>query len=124
VPAELKLADRWTGPKLLERLENQLCRDYLRDIHSRRGFFVLVHNGTEKAWTVKEGVRVDFEGLVKALEGRWSELTPNFPEVDDVQVIGINLPLRAGLPAAADEVAARPRGRTGKKLAAHHTKTK
>ena len=28
VPAELKLAEKWTGPRLFERLENQLCRDY------------------------------------------------------------------------------------------------
>jgi hypothetical protein len=95
VPAELKLADRWTGPKLLERLENQLCGDYLRDHRSRRGLFVLVHNGTEKAWTVADGSRVDFDGLVEALTARWRLIAPNFPEVDDVQVVGINLPLRA-----------------------------
>lgn len=111
VPAELKLADRWTGPSLLERLENQLCGDYLRDSRSRRGFFVLVHNGTEKAWTVGEGKRVDFAGLVEALKVRWSEIAPNFPEIDDVQVVGINLPLRAGVPAGADKTAAPPRGR-------------
>jgi hypothetical protein len=96
VPVELKLADRWSGPRLLERLESQLCGDYLRDPRSRRGFFVLLNNGTERVWTVGEGDRVDFEGLVNALEARWRELAPNFPEIDDVQVIGIGLPTRAG----------------------------
>ena len=71
VPAELKLAERWTGPKLVERLENQLCGEYLRDPRSRRGLFVLVHNGTEKAWTVADGSRVDFDGLVEMLTARW-----------------------------------------------------
>jgi len=94
VPVELKLADRWTGPKLLERLENQLCGDYLRDPRSRRGLFVLVHNGTEKAWTVGAGDRVDFEGLVEALAARWRQIAPSFPDIDDVHVVGINLPLR------------------------------
>jgi hypothetical protein len=94
VPVELKLADRWTGPKLLERLENQLCGDYLRDAHSRRGLFVLVHNGSEKAWTIGDGVRVGFENLVEALETRWRTITRDFPEIDDVRVVGINLPLR------------------------------
>ena len=39
VPVELKLADNWTGPELFERLENQLCGDYLRDNRSSRGIF-------------------------------------------------------------------------------------
>ena len=34
VPCELKLADNWSGPDLFERLENQLCGDYLRDNRS------------------------------------------------------------------------------------------
>jgi len=44
VPVELKLADKWTGPALFERLENQLCRDYLRDNRSNRGLFILVYS--------------------------------------------------------------------------------
>ncbi len=110
VPAELKLADRWTGPKLLERLENQLCGDYLRDARSRRGLFVLVHNGTEKAWTVADGSRVDFDGLVEALTARWRLIAPNFPEVDDVHVVGINLPLRAR-PSSNGALATGPKSR-------------
>jgi len=124
VPAELKLADRWTGPKLLERLENQLCGDYLRDPHSRRGFFVLVHNGTEKAWMVGEGVQADFEGLVEALVARWRVIAPKFPDIDDVQVVGINLPLRVGLTVSDGTIAVIPRGRARKKSVGHQTKTK
>jgi hypothetical protein len=41
VRAELKLADKWTGPHLFERLEVQLCGDYLRDKRSSRGIFLL-----------------------------------------------------------------------------------
>ena len=29
VPTELKLADKWSGPDLFERLENELAGDYL-----------------------------------------------------------------------------------------------
>lgn len=94
VPVELKLADRWTGPNLLERLENQLCGDYLRDARSRRGLFVLVHNGSAKAWMIGDGVRVGFEKLVEALEARWKAIARDFPDIDDVRVVGINLPLR------------------------------
>ncbi|MFC0810365.1 hypothetical protein ACFHWW_33855, partial [Ensifer sp. P24N7] len=48
VPVELKLADKWSGPDLFERLENQLCGDYLRDNRSSRGLFVLVYSGVKK----------------------------------------------------------------------------
>lgn len=48
VPVELKLADKWTGAKLLERLENQLGGDYLRDIRSSCGVFLLVNHGGKK----------------------------------------------------------------------------
>jgi hypothetical protein len=43
VPTELKITDKWTGPALFERIENQLAGDYLRDIRSGRGIFALVH---------------------------------------------------------------------------------
>ena len=39
VPVELKLADKWGGRELFDRLENQLCGDYLRDNRSNRGIF-------------------------------------------------------------------------------------
>jgi hypothetical protein len=124
VPAELKLADRWLGPKLLERLENQLCGDYLRDPRSRRGFFVLVHNGKKKEWTVREGDRVNFEGLVKALEARWRAIAENYPEIDDVRVVGINLPFRTGVHSVDEEVAAAPQGRATKKPVRNQAKAK
>lgn len=47
VPAELKLADKWIGPHLFERLEIQLCGDYLHDVRSSRGIFVIVYRGTK-----------------------------------------------------------------------------
>ncbi|MFK0689893.1 hypothetical protein ACFX5Q_17030 [Mesorhizobium sp. IMUNJ 23033] len=96
VPAELKLADKWTGPELFERLENQLCGDYLRDNRSTRGIFVLVRNGEKAGWDVPGGVnRVDFEGLIAALQNRWEEIAHAFPGVDEVTVIGVDLLKRA-----------------------------
>ncbi len=71
VPAELKLADKWTGPELFERLENQLCGDYLRDPRSTRGLFVLV-NRKQGGWGIPGASgRVGFSELVTALEERW-----------------------------------------------------
>ena len=96
VPAELKLADNWTGPKLFERLENQLCGDYLRDNRSTRGIFVLVYRGKKDRWEVPDSDgRVDFAGLAVALQDRWRLISSEFPNVDDITVIGIDLTKRS-----------------------------
>ncbi|SDX47249.1 NACHT domain-containing protein [Nitrosomonas oligotropha] len=95
VPVELKLADNWSGPKLFERLENQLCGDYLRDDRSNRGIFVLVCRGEQHHWEIHDSGRLDFIGLVEALQKHWQHISPEFPEVDDITVIGIDLTKRS-----------------------------
>jgi hypothetical protein len=95
LPVELKLADNWTGPHLLERLENQLCRDYLRDPRSQRGIFALVYRGDKKEWELPASkARVDFLGLLKALETRWTSIAPHFPNAIDINILGIDLTQR------------------------------
>lgn len=100
VPIELKLAENWTGPKLFERLENQLCGDYLRDSRSNRGLFVLVCRDDKSSWkppeTNKRVEAIDFVGLVAALQKHWMSISARFPNVDDVRVIGIDLTRRRG----------------------------
>ena len=95
VPCELKLADKWSGPKLFERLENQLCGDYLRDNRSSRGIFLLVYRGEKKHWDLPQAAGpVDFEGLVSALQDQWVALSANFPNVDEIAIVGIDLTRR------------------------------
>ncbi|WP_440811694.1 NACHT domain-containing protein [Pseudomonas syringae] len=98
VPVELKLADRWSGPKLLERLENQLGRDYLRDFRSSCGIFLLVNHGSKKGWALP-GKKVAFKELINELQQQWCSLAPNFPNIEDVEVIGIDLTARRGVAA-------------------------
>ena len=100
VPAELKLADNWTGPSLLERLQNQLCGDYLRDVHSGCGIFLLVYRGKKKFWKLSGGRRVNFEELVKSLQSHWLEISPSFPNIEDIRVVGIDLTKRNLSPSA------------------------
>ncbi len=96
VPVELKLAGKWTGPKLFERLENQLCGDYLRDNHSNRGLFVLMYSGEKAGWDVPSSDnRVDFAGLIAALQDYWRQISSKFANVDDITVIGIDLTKRS-----------------------------
>lgn len=94
VPAELKLADRWTGPQHFERLENQLSGDYLRDNRSGRGIFVLVNLSSTKQWRLPSGDLVDFDGLVQALQKYWESIANKHPHVEDIAIIGIDLTKR------------------------------
>jgi hypothetical protein len=95
VPVELKLADNWTGPDLFERLENQLCGDYLRDNRSNRGLFVLVHRGEKLTWKLPETAdRIGFSSLVEALQRHWNSVSGKYPGVEEVVVIGIDLAKR------------------------------
>lgn len=99
VPVELKLADNWTGPVLFERFENQLAGDYLRDIHSGRGIFALVYRGETQHWKHPvTGKLLNFDELIAALQVHWETLSPKFPGVDNVTVIGIDLTKRAKPP--------------------------
>nr|WP_278376149.1 hypothetical protein [Brucella anthropi] len=95
VPVELKIADKWTGPKLFERFENQLSGDYLRDRRSSRGIYLLVNRGKQRQrWQLPDGTTMDFEGIVRALHDYWLELSPNYPGVVELRVIGIDLSKR------------------------------
>ncbi|ARS48135.1 hypothetical protein PSMEN_06935 [Ectopseudomonas mendocina] len=95
VPTELKLSDKWTGPHLFERLEIQLCGDYLRDRKSSRGIFLLVYHGTKTRWDLPNGKQAEtFDALLEALQNHWTTLAPQFPGVEEVRVIGIDLTKR------------------------------
>ncbi|AMA59430.1 hypothetical protein [Bradyrhizobium sp. CCGE-LA001] len=96
VPSELKLAERWTGPQLFERLEGQLSGDYLRDNRSARGIFLLVNRTKGRRWQLPSGERVDFDELLQSLRNHWNSITGEHPRVEDITVVGIDLSKRFG----------------------------
>ncbi|WP_054592971.1 hypothetical protein [Xanthomonas arboricola] len=96
VPVELKLANLWSGAELAERLENQLCNDYLRDQRSSRGIFLLIHQGNRRYWDLPGGTRAtSLEALTVGLQAHWAMVAKDFSHVHAVQVIGIDLTVRA-----------------------------
>ena len=99
VPVELKLSQNWSGPGHFERLENQLCGDYLRDISSSCGIFLLVNHGGQATWETPTKGRVGFNDLVIALQEHWLLIASRFPNVEDIKVIGIDLTKRGGAAA-------------------------
>jgi hypothetical protein len=97
VPIELKLLDKaWTGPKLCERLRNQLVGDYLREESAGCGVMLLVWQGRkpEKQWTIN-GRRVGLSELASALKQYWQSIADDFTGVEAIDVVVIDLTIRA-----------------------------
>ena len=97
IPIELKLLDKgWTGPNLCERLRNQLVGDYLRDGAERYGVMLLIWQGTKptKRWNIA-GRLVGVSELQDALLKYWKSISNRFPSVIAIEVIVIDLTVRA-----------------------------
>ncbi len=97
VPIELKLLDkRWTGPKLCERMRNQLAGDYMRDGTERCGLMLLVWKGSQsgRRWQIS-GKRVGVSGVGDALKNHWDNISCDFPNISALEVIVIDLTVRA-----------------------------
>lgn len=97
VPIELKLLDkRWSGPKLCERLRNQLAGDYLREDSAGCGVMLLISQGIkpEKRWMIN-GHRVGLTELASALKLYWQSIAGEFLGVETIDVIVIDLAMRA-----------------------------
>jgi hypothetical protein len=96
VPIELKLLDKgWSGPKLCERLRNQLAGDYLREESAGCGVMLLVWQGRipEKQWVIN-GYRVGLNELANALKIYWNEISADFPGVVAIDIVVIDLAMR------------------------------
>ena len=96
VPVELKLLDKgWTGPKLCERLRNQLAGDYLREAAEGCGLMLLVWQGSKpERQRLVNGKRVGVSGLRDALKRYWASISNSFPSVAAVEIVVIDLTLR------------------------------
>lgn len=96
VPIELKLLDKgWSGPRLCERLCNQLAGDYLREESARCGVMLLVWQGrnTIKRWKIN-GHSTVLSELANALKLYWQGISDKFPGIDAIDVIVIDLTKR------------------------------
>ena len=96
VPIEIKLLDKgWSGPKLCERLGNQLAGDYLREASHGYGLMLLVWKGDSpgRRWRIGEGL-VGVPDLRDALKHHWDAISHRFPNVVAVEVVLIDLMTR------------------------------
>jgi len=93
VPIELKLLDKgWSGPKLCERLRNQLAGDYLREESAGCGVMLLVSQkcGQEKGWIINDQ-RVGLSELASVLKSYWRCIAEHYLGVEEIEVIVIDL---------------------------------
>ncbi len=92
VPIELKIACSWTGPQLVERLNNQLCGQYLRDIRSSYGIFLLVHIGQQQHWEHPQTRKnLNFDSLVQLLREEVAAIVARDDKIEAVEIVEINL---------------------------------
>jgi hypothetical protein len=96
VPIELKLLDKgWSGPNLCERLRNQLAGDYLREESAGCGVMLLVSQRIDpKKWWRVSGQRVGLSELASAMKSYWQGIASEYPGVEKVDVIVIDLTQR------------------------------
>lgn len=92
VVIELKIADKWSGNELFERLENQLCNDYLRDYRTTYGIFLLVYRGEQQKWVHPDKKqKMNFANIIETLQKHAQIYIRDRDKIDDVSVIGIDL---------------------------------
>jgi len=98
VPIELKLLDKkWSGPDLCERLRNQLRGDYIREKGASTGIFLLVWQGKKnvsRRWKINDRF-VNLVELETALQEYSNSISSDFPEIDEIRCIVIDLTKRA-----------------------------
>lgn len=95
VPVELKVLDKdWNGKDLCERLRNQLIGDYLREEKAGCGIFLLVAQNIEKCWNIN-GKRVSLSELENVLQEYWYSIAHEWPKIDSIKVIVIDLNKRS-----------------------------
>ena len=96
VPIELKVVDNnWSGKKLIERLHNQLCGQYLRDTRSNCGIYLLIYRGKQTYWKhPKTGKNLDFCGLVQLLEKEAEEIIATDKKIEAIEIVDIDLTKR------------------------------
>jgi hypothetical protein len=95
VPIELKLLDKkWSGPKLCERLRNQLAGDYLREETAGCGVMLLVSQETNKRWEINNRP-VGLSELAMELKNYWLDIANEYPGIEAIDVIVIDLTTRA-----------------------------
>jgi hypothetical protein len=91
VSLELKIADEWSLPDLLNGLEGQLVGKYLRDHRARFGFYVLVQFNRSRRWDSPDGTqRLDSDRILQILVDKAATIVNQRPDISGISVLWIH----------------------------------
>ncbi len=91
VSIEIKWAGNWTVPELLERLENQLCGQYLRSDDCRHGVYLLGMIGQKRHWEYPTPkTRLSFAQVLDLIRRRAEELVTKSNHVQAVEIVSVD----------------------------------
>jgi hypothetical protein len=94
VPIEPKMADKWSYAELVERLHNQLVGQYLRDVRSRFGVFLLVWRGKKEWRDSGSSKQFSFGNLLERLEAQAELILRDHYDLEGIRIVGIDLTKR------------------------------
>lgn len=95
VPIELKIVNNgWTAVSLIDRIDKQLCDQYLRDIRSNCGIFLLISIGKKNWIHPKSGENLPFYELVQYLKEAAKKVIDSKTKVEAIEIIDIDLTIR------------------------------
>lgn len=89
---ELKISDNWSYGEHIERLNNQLVGQYLRDTRSRFGVFLLVR---KKKLHWRSDRMLSFKQLVDNLQDEASRIVRDRSDLEGISIVGIDLMKRS-----------------------------
>ena len=95
IAIELKIADKWSGGELEERLQNQLVGQYLRDARSQYGIFLLVRIKKTRWKDGNSKKFLSFIDVVKRLNQIADDILKTRRDLLGIKTIGIDLAKRS-----------------------------
>jgi hypothetical protein len=88
VSIELKIADNWTLPELIDGLEKQLVGAYLRDDRARFGLYVLALFNRKRLWVpLAEGPRIGCAEVFAILQQRVADVLATRSDIAGLDVV-------------------------------------
>jgi hypothetical protein len=81
----------WSLDDLVERLQNQLIGQYLRDKDERFGIYFLGYIGNKEYWVnSKERRHIEWEELLEFLQAKANQLAESVAHIQEVRVVGVD----------------------------------
>lgn len=87
---EIKVADSWEYDELVNALEDQLVRRYMRAERSRHGVLLMTWHGKQPTWS-DGNQELSFQQVVERLREKASEVRASDGGIDGLSVVGIDL---------------------------------